>query len=116
MKRDEIGKAMRSCYPEFMAKKKNVLGAAAVIDGDLHDATAGSSLDDVDDFDDVEQFLAEHTDLPHEEPEAYEETEVAEALAVSWKDKRQELSRLQKARRFTQAQDAAVRSEWKWKS
>lgn len=33
----------------------------------------------------------------------YEEAEVAEALAVTWRDKRRELNRLRKERRFRQA-------------
>ena len=55
----------------------------------------------VHDFNDVEQFLAEYQLDEALEEEVYEEAEVAEALAISWKDRRQELSRLQKARNFS---------------
>ena len=42
----------------------------------------------------VEAFSAERGEVPAEEPsEVFEETEVAEALAVSWKDKRREPAR-----------------------
>ena len=51
-------------------------------------------------------FLAEHELIgPGEGAEAFSEAEVAEVLAASWKDKRAELSRVQRARKFTQARD-----------
>ena len=56
----------------------------------------------------VEQFLTEHQqayddEAELEQEEAFEEAEVAEALAVTWRDKRKELNRLQKERKFRQA-------------
>eukprot|EP00435_Cladocopium_sp_Y103_P061645 s117_g23.t1 len=55
--RDEIGKSMRSCYPDYVAPKKKTFGAGVVVDelpldeaGD--DDLAGS-------FEDLELFLAE---------------------------------------------------------
>lgn len=62
-------------------------------------------MEDLDDFNDIEELLAEHQEEPLAEQEAFDEAEVVEALSVSWKDKRQELNHLQKARRFTQASD-----------
>ena len=38
-----------------------------------------------------------------EQDEAYDEHDVAEALAVTWKEKRRELTKLQRSRKFTQA-------------
>ncbi|CAK9066521.1 unnamed protein product [Durusdinium trenchii] len=100
MKREEIGKAMRSCYPEFVMKKKHIAGVAMVEESIVGERVSEIS-DLVDDFNDVEQFLAEYQQDEALEEEVYEEAEVAEALAISWKDRRQELSRLQKARNFS---------------
>ena len=103
LKKDDLGRAMRSCYPDFTAPKKRNFGLSLVEDQN------DPALDD-DDADDVSQeveaFLADHVDLSPEDPsEVFDEGEVAEALAVSWKDKRKELGRLQKARRFGAASD-----------
>ena len=101
-RRDDIGKAMRSCYPDYVYNKKKVLGASLVEDGEGRD---GSSLTD-EDFADVEQFLAEF-ESPNEPEsgEIYEEKEVAEVLAVTWKERRKDLTKLQRQRKFTQAGD-----------
>ena len=57
-------------------------------------------------FNDVELFLAEHDmQVPAEDIDVFPEKEVAEVLAASWKDKRAELARLQKARKFSQTND-----------
>ena len=105
LKREEVGKAMRSCYPEYVGSKKSHSGAA-VVETDFMEPDLQQAVDSAEEFHDVEQFLAEH-ELGEalDDSECFEETEVAEALAASWKDKRQELNRLQKARRFSQATD-----------
>ena len=98
MKREEIGKAMRSCYPEFTCPKQRTFGANIVED------ELPSDLDRVDDpspFEGVEQFLADYQAA--DESEIYEEPDIAEALAVIWKERRQDLNRLQKARKFHDA-------------
>ena len=57
-------------------------------------------------FSDVELLLSEHTaGMDSATFEAFLETEVAEVLASTWKEKRAELSRLQKTRKFTAAKD-----------
>ena len=58
-------------------------------------------------FSDVELLLSEHTSggFDGATTEAFLETEVAEVLASTWKEKRAELSRLQKTRKFTAAKD-----------
>ena len=98
LKREEIGKAMRSCYPEFSCPKRRAFGAGIVDEDDLE-------LAEVDDegsvFGDVEQFLAEHQQ--GDDSEAFEEADVAEALAVTWRERRQDLNRHQKARKFHDA-------------
>lgn len=55
-------------------------------------------------FQDIELFLAEY-DLTDNSitDETYDENEIAEVLATTWRDKRQELNRLNKARKFHQA-------------
>ena len=54
----------------------------------------------------VEALLADHAEQAHDEPdEVFEESEVAEALAVTWKEKRKELGRLQRSRKFGPSTD-----------
>ncbi|CAE7936776.1 TY5A, partial [Symbiodinium necroappetens] len=58
------------------------------------------------DLHDVEAFLAEHGTVTDDVPEEiFQEDEVAEVLAATWKDKRQELNRLHRSRRFAQARE-----------
>ena len=91
LKRDEIGRAMRSHYPDFIVGKRR---AAAV--SLLEDSTLAGSLDDPGDeeeeeFLELEQFLAEHHAMPDDATKAYDEPDVAEALAVSWRERREEM-------------------------
>ena len=60
-------------------------------------------------FDDVEAFLAEHNLNQDVLEEAVSETEAAEALAISWKERRSEINRLNKSRQFSAA-DSSRRS------
>ena len=102
LKREEIAKAIRSCYPEYTVKKKT-MGAAII---EKENIEADDDAESADDFQDVEQFLAEHY---HDEPgdqEVYEEDEVAEVLSVSWKEKRAELAKLKKGRQFHSMKDS----------
>lgn len=58
-------------------------------------------------FNDVELFLAEHSSQPTDATaEAFDEDEVADILAVSWKEKRQELAKLKQSRHFHKEHDA----------
>ena len=100
MKREEIGKAMRSCYPEYVVSKKRTPAGVALLEEDEPPPESA----DMDDFNDIEQFLAEYQG-EEDINESFEEPDVAEALAVSWRDKRQELSKLQKARNFGRANE-----------
>ena len=70
-----------------------------VLDEDTQ-AVSPEAPESEDQFFDVEQFLA---DYEPENEEAYEEFDTAEALAISWKERRQELTRLKNARRFDEA-------------
>ena len=100
---EEIGKAMRSCYPEFSCKRR-AQGVAAVVDeAMLLDDETGEHFEDADSaFADVEQFLADFQEDPGD-AKAYEEDEVREILAVTWQERRKTLNRLQKARKFQEA-------------
>ena len=111
LKFEEVAQAMRSCYPEFTVPKRRGVGVHYTEHedeswwADNGDYDVQNQQEDSN-FEDVELFLAEYdAGQGFENDEAFPETEVAEVLAASWKDKRQELSRLQRARRFTQAKD-----------
>ena len=104
LKREEIGRAMRSCYPEYVVKKKNI-GISLVESPELEHFEPADEFDPLDA--EVEAFLADHIESPDsaDPEEIYEEHEVAEVLAVSWKEKRRELTKLQRARKFGAAND-----------
>ena len=134
LKLDDVSQSMRSCFPDYVVSRKKTVGAHLVEDQlspespDLDEA--GNALGS--EFADVEQFLAEHgvADLPEPNAESipgeWTEREAAEVLAATWKNRRQELHRLQKSRKFDQMKDvkrafrvevAEVRrrSKWCWK-
>eukprot|EP00435_Cladocopium_sp_Y103_P006224 s2324_g2.t1 len=101
LKREEISKAMRSCYPDFVVNRRK---AVALVQ---EDTTLSPQSDaEVTGFDDIELFLADH-DVGQHDDDALEfpENEVAEVLATSWKERRAEIAKLQKNRRFDQAKD-----------
>ena len=102
LKREEISKAMRSCYPDFAVSRRK---AVALVDDETTGAVPGKESK-VGGFDDVELFLADHEiTFPADESEFFPEQEVAEVLASTWKEKRAEIAKLQKARRFDQANE-----------
>ena len=104
LKREEISRAMRSCYPDFTASKRKSMGASIVEDASLDFPDIPESNEEID-FEDVEQFLADYDADPQDETEVFEEKDVADVLAVSWREKRKEISKMQKARRFSAATD-----------
>eukprot|EP00435_Cladocopium_sp_Y103_P026818 s1587_g6.t1 len=98
--REAISAALRSCYPELTVKKRAVAMVDEVLpvdDADEVDLTA--------DFPDVREFLEDHQTDPVADEEEFAEPDVAEVLAASWREKRQELGRLQKARQFGKAKE-----------
>ena len=97
LKRDEVGRAMRSCFPDFVCPRKKAAGVA-LVDEEAEDLVFD---DDEGQFEDVEQFLAEQ--LPIEADDCFEEVDIADVLAVSWKEKRKELNRLRRSRCFQEA-------------
>ena len=110
--------SMRSCFPDFKATSKcsrlRAAAGAMMVDGDeewteedvipLASEPAGSTGDAVI-FEDVEAFLGEHGVQMEEIPpgDYFSEKDTVEILAASWREKRAEIARLQKSRRFSQA-------------
>ena len=102
LKREEISKAMRSCYPDFIVGKRR---AVALVQDEQVDSPLGDK--EVMGFEDIEMFLADHENVAEDDSGLeYPEQEVAEVLAATWKEKRAEIARLQKSRRFDQAREA----------
>ena len=99
--RDSIGAALRSCYPEFVAKKK----AVALVDETFPVESADLEHELDTDFQDVHELLDDHNLGQASDAEDYPEADVAEVLAASWKEKRAELNRLQKSRQFGKAKE-----------
>eukprot|EP00435_Cladocopium_sp_Y103_P065475 s772_g27.t1 len=109
MEREKIAVAMRSCYPDMVCKTAKP-AAVHLVESSLDPDDEGSAeepLDEVD-FQDVELLLSDHMSGVtgvDQSGEVFLETDVAEVMAVSWKEKRAELSKLQKSRKFTAARD-----------
>ena len=98
---------MRSCYPEYTVPKKRV-GVSLVEDSSLPELLGDESeiMDPSMEFDDVEQLLAQHDTVDEDaEPEVYPENEVADIMAVSWREKSKEISKMQRSRKFGAAAD-----------
>eukprot|EP00435_Cladocopium_sp_Y103_P008459 s2127_g2.t1 len=115
LKLNTVMQSMRSCFPDFRAsgrsaKARGPTGAMLVDDESwteddvMPPEVPGSSTNAVV-FEDVEAFLGEHGVQLEEVPpgDVFSEQETVEILAASWKEKRAEISRLQKSRRFNQA-------------
>ena len=95
---EEVSKAFRSCFPSYKAgsRAKKPVGALLADDEpSYHDETED------DGFEDVHTFLADHK-IDTGEPEL-SESEAAEALAVSWKERRTEIAKVNQARRFSKS-------------
>ena len=107
LKFETISQSMRSCFPDLVIPKGRTAGVSVVDDVQTQHAP---QEEDATDFQDVEVFLSQYglnpeNDEPGDPTDAFEEDEVAEVLASTWKERRQELSKLQKGRRFQQASD-----------
>ena len=109
LKRDVISTAMRSCYPELTLGNRRSTAAHVVESVNEPVENEDSLGPDETDFKDVELLLAEHEQVTvsdaNDSSEVFWESEVAEVLAVSWKEKRSELNKLQKQRKFTAAKE-----------
>eukprot|EP00435_Cladocopium_sp_Y103_P067521 s299_g30.t1 len=105
-KTQEIGRAFRSCYPDLVLGSRKSSAVHLV-----EDTSIGDAVDDEPEleFNDVEQFLTEHghsVDGAASAEQSFQESDIAEVLAVTWKEKRAEINRLQKARKFQQVKEA----------
>ena len=105
LKREEVGKAMRSCYPNFSAPKRRVASAALVSEETLlADMLEDDENGQEPSFEDVELLLADDTTADDGEPDdVFDERDIKETLAVTWQEKRKSLARLQKDRKFHDA-------------
>ena len=79
----------------------------SLVENEIYTVESEEEIPIVNEFEDVELLLAEFekTDVSSPADEVFEEADVAEVMAVSWKEKRQELNKLQKSRRFKAATD-----------
>lgn len=103
LKREDIGRSMRSVYPGYVVSKRRAAGVSLIEDAT---SVADDNIDPEDEeLLEFEQFIAEHQVTGDEPEEAFDEPDVAEALAVSWRERRKEMGQLQRARKFKQAQD-----------
>ena len=113
LKFDSVSQAMRSCYPEYVISRRKSVGSHLVEEATEESLTPKPTAADpgLGFEDDVESLLAEHglndeiKFSSGDVEEEWEESEAAEVLAASWKSKRAELSKLQKSRKFGQAND-----------
>ena len=64
-------------------------------------AVEDHDFEEVEDFRDVDLLLEDH----QLSQEVLQESDIAEVLATSWRDKRRELSQLQKSRQFGKARE-----------
>ena len=100
--------AMRSCFPDFRATTKSSrpkpVTAFLAQEEPEDDEEPLADPQDAVIFENVEAFLADHGVMDKEPPstETFDELETAEILAATWREKRNEISKLQKSRRFTQ--------------
>ena len=103
LKKDSIGAALRSCYPDLVLtrQKKGV----ALVEHEMFAVEEETPADDElpVEFQDVDDLLRDHQVAS--DAEGFPEADVAEVLAVSWKEKRQELNKLSKTRQFQKAKD-----------
>ena len=107
LKHEDISRSMRWCFPEMILSRKKTVGAALVEEAEL--VMSMDPPDEEGDFNDIDALLAEHA------PEGAAGDEVflgegcgsaAEILAVSWREKRQEFAKLQRARKFDKASES----------
>ena len=99
----KVAQALRSCFPDYKAPagKKRAVGVFQV---DEVTDQVSRNYDELDDeyIHGVEAFLSEHQTSTgdHDDDDVFSEGEVAEALAVSWGERRREIAKLRQSRQF----------------
>ncbi|CAE7244986.1 GIP, partial [Symbiodinium sp. CCMP2456] len=104
--------ALRSCFPQYKASASRARRPVNtyLVDPDLA-VGPEDTVEETDDFEDVEAFLADHGfNEAKQEAEVFQEEEAAEALAVTWKERRKEITKLQQKRGFGKSAEQAKRS------
>ena len=100
---DTIAAALRSCFPSYKAvnpRAKKAIGSLLVEEQDGSDTITASPDDEQ--FQDVETFLADHGIHVESDTGEVSESDAAEALAVTWKERRKEIQKVNQSRRFGQ--------------
>ena len=100
---EAVTSAMRSCFPLYKAGARARKPTATLVVEPAENPDSGDGLDD---FADVEAFLADHNQRDTELEDAIPEDEAAEALAASWKERRAEIAKMRKERKFDSAQNS----------
>ena len=108
LKFETVVASLRSCFPDYVvnSKTKKVSPVMVVAHQDEVNDEPPPEMDagDAVVFEEVEAFLSDHgiqhTDV---EPGDFDETETAEILAATWKERRTEIAKLQRSRNFRQA-------------
>ncbi|CAE7501713.1 GIP, partial [Symbiodinium pilosum] len=100
---ETVSAGIRSCFPTYRAGGSKSRRATSVFIAEENDNTPED--DETNDFPDVEAFLSDFGQTVNEE-DPLSEGDVAEALAVSWKERRAEIGKLQKSRKFGAADQA----------
>eukprot|EP00435_Cladocopium_sp_Y103_P052219 s999_g16.t1 len=98
-----VSQALRSCFPEYKASgtRKKTIGVYQAEDVyDIRDE--GEDLDADGGFKDVEAFISEYQGSASDlgDVGTFTEEETAEALAVSWSERRREIAKLKQSRQF----------------
>lgn len=112
LKLETVMAAMRSCFPDFKAPAKTAKvrnSAAYMVEEETVDSETGYDGPESDPSDaivfEVEAFLADYgvKEENTATSDAFDEAEVAEILAATWRERRSEISKLQRNRKFSQA-------------
>ena len=94
--------AFRSCFPAFKATSSKARKPIGALQVDAEESNVAGDhetlLEDRDAFGDVEAFLADYATDAY--PTEISEEDAAEALAVAWKDRRQEIQKHHESRKF----------------
>lgn len=103
LSRESISIAMRSCYPDLLGPRKKAVAAVDEVLPVEHQTEIDDAWED--EFRDVVDFVEDNAHGDEEIDEHFAESDVAEVLASTWKEKRMELSKLQRARQFGEAKE-----------